>query len=132
MQTPLQITLRHAPPSPALEAHVREQVSELETCFDRIVSCRVSIEAPSRHHRHGGLYRVRVDVGVPGNHIVVGRPADEHATHADPYVAIREAFHAARRKLDDYLRRVRGDVKAHTIPARLRVTHLPSDPAMVD
>ena len=113
MKRPLQITFRGLPPTPTLEARVRASVDELETLFDGIVSCRVSIETPHRHHHKGALYRVRVDLGVPGRHIVVGRSPDEHAAHADPYVAVRDAFRAVGRKLEDYARRLHGEVKTH-------------------
>jgi hypothetical protein len=108
MQTPLQITFRDLPPTPSLEARVRASVDELDKHFDGIVSCRVSVEAPPRHHHHGGLYRVRVELGVPGGRIVVGRSPDEDAAHADPYVAVRDTFAAARRQLEDYVQRLRG------------------------
>ena len=85
----------------------------IQRFFDGIVSCRVSIEAPHRHQHQGGLYRVTVDIGAPGAHIVVGRSPDAHAAHADPYVALRDAFRAARRRLQGYARRLRGDVKSH-------------------
>ena len=127
MQTPLQITLRGIPPTPTLEARVREWVDELETFFDGIVSCRVSIEAPHRHHHQGRLYRVRIEIGVPGERIVVGRSPDEHAAHADPYVALRDTFRAARRQLEDYVRRLRGDVKSHAAPPHGRIVHLEPD-----
>lgn len=115
MQTPLQITFHQLPPSPALEADVRKWVDELETFFDRIVSCRVLIEAPHHHHHQGRLYRVRIEIGVPGEHIVVGRSPDEDHAHADPHVAVRDAFRAARRQLEDHVRRLRPD-KSHTGP----------------
>jgi ribosome-associated translation inhibitor RaiA len=113
MQTPLRISFHQLPPSPALEADVRARVDELEEVFERIVSCRVAIECPHRHHHQGQLYRVRVELDVPGDRIVVGRSPDRDATHEDPYVAVRDAFHAARRRLAEHAHRLRGDVKAH-------------------
>ena len=128
MQTPLQITFRDFPPSPSLEERTREWVAELETFFDGIVSCRVSIEAPHRHHHQGRLYRVRVELGVPGERIVVGRSPDEHAAHADPYVALRDTFRATRRRLEDYVRRrLRHEVKSHALPSHGRIVHLEPD-----
>jgi len=109
MQTALQITFRHLPPSPALETQVRSSIDELETFFDGIVSCRVSIDAPHHHQHQGGLYRIGIDIGVPGDRIVVGRSPDEHSAHEDAHVALRDAFRAARRQLEDYVRRLRGD-----------------------
>ena len=78
-------------------------------CPGRIVSCRVLIEAPHRHHQQGRLYRVRIEIGVPGEHIVVGRSPDEDSAHADPHVAVRDAFRAAKRQLEDHVGRLRPD-----------------------
>jgi hypothetical protein len=68
----LQVTFRNIDASPAVEAKIRERARELEQFFDRIVSCRVVIEAPNRR-RHGDLFHIRVDLKVPGKEIVVKR-----------------------------------------------------------
>ena len=94
------------PASPALEARTRELASELDEVFDGITSCRVSVEAPHRHHHQGQLYRVCVDVHVPGAQIVVGRSPDDDRTHEDPYVTLHDAFRAAKRQLKRYARRL--------------------------
>ena len=124
MQTPLQITFRHIDPSPAVEAKVRERVAELEKFHDRIISCRVIIEAPSRRHREGGLFHIRVDLKAPGKEIVVKRDPSEHHAHEDIYVSIRDCFDAVRRQLEDDARRQRGDVKAHESPRHGRIAKL--------
>ena len=66
MQIPLQISFRNMDPSPAVEAVVREKAAKLDRFFERIVSCDVTIEAPHRHHHKGKLYKVRIDIGMPG------------------------------------------------------------------
>ncbi|HHT9123278.1 MAG TPA: cold-shock protein, partial [Candidatus Wunengus sp. YC63] len=40
------------------------------------------------------------------------------------YVSIRDAFHDARRKLEDFARRQRGDVKHHEEPTHARISAL--------
>jgi ribosome-associated translation inhibitor RaiA len=107
MNTPLQITFRHMDPSSALEDDIRHRVADLEAVFDRLVDCRVSIEAPHQHHRQGQLYKVLVDIGIPGDRIVVDRSPDDAASHADAYVAVRDAFLAARRMLEKHVGRRR-------------------------
>ena len=97
--------------------------AKLEQFFDRIVSCRVVIEAPKRRH-HGDLYHVRVDLKVPGKEIVVKRDPPEHHAHEDIYVAIRDCFDAVRRQLEDHVRHRRGDVKAHDVPAHGKIASL--------
>lgn len=103
MQTSLKIAFHQLPPSPAVEARVRDLVEDLEKVFDRIVSCRVSIEAPHHHHQHGALYRVGIELGVPGARLVVGHAPDHDAAHQDLHLALRDSFRAAQRKLDDYV-----------------------------
>ena len=125
MQLPLQITFRNMESSVAIESRVRERASKLDTVCDHIMGCRVVIEAPHRHHHKGKLYHVRIDLTVPQGELVVSRePKDNHA-HEDVYVAIRDAFKAAERQLEDYVRRQRGVVKTHESPyAEGRVTKL--------
>ena len=113
MQMPIRITFRGLAPSPAIEERIHARAADLERFSDRITHCHVVVEAPHRHHHQGMLYHVRVDLTVPGAHLVVNRqPADHHA-HEDVYVALRDAFDAARRQLEERVRRQRGAVKAH-------------------
>ena len=113
MPHPLQITFRNMDASAAIEAAVRERAEKLDELYDRIGSARVVVEAPHRRHHQGTLYHVRVDLHVPGDELVVNREAAENHAHEDVYVAIRDAFDAARRQLADWVRRHRGDVKSH-------------------
>jgi len=108
MQIPLQITVRGIEHSDALETHIRDKANKLEEFFDHITSCRVVVEVPHKHHHQGKQFNVRLDIGVPGSEIVVNR---DHAE--DVYVALRDAFDAAKRQLEDYARKIRGDVKTH-------------------
>lgn len=139
------------PPSEAIEANIRERAEKLDTFYDRIMSCRVVIEAPHRSHRKGKAYHVRIDMTLPGGELVVKRepkrivdeplrllkePEVELAVnrelskpdaHEDVYVAIRDAFDAARRKLQDYARRQRGELKSHEAIPQARVSKLFAD-----
>ena len=124
MQIPVEISFRGVPRWDRAETEVRKHAAELERFFDRITSCRVLIEAPHLHQQKGQLYHVRIDLTVPGREIVVKRDPVEHREHEDLYVAIRDAFHAARRQLQDYVRERRGLVKAHDTPPHGRVTKL--------
>ena len=108
MELPLQIAAPDFPLSAAVEAEIREKAAKLEVYYDRILRCRVVVEAPTGHHRRGGPYTVRIDLTVPGAELVVNRQADE-----DLPVAIREAFAAMGRRLEDYVRQQRGAVKIH-------------------
>ena len=121
MKLPLQITFRHMDPSPALEARIREFAARLDKFSAQIMHCHVIVQPPSHHKHQGALYDFHIDITVPDEEIAIrhSHPAD-HA-HEDPYVALRDAFNAARRKLQDYERKRRGDVKTHSGPAQGRI-----------
>lgn len=116
MQIPLEITFHNMDHSDAVDANIREKAAKLERYFDRIVGCRVVIEAPHKHSRKGKMFEVRVDISVPGKEIVVNRNGPKNHAHEDVYVAIRDAFTAACRQLEDHSQKVRGDVKTHQSP----------------
>jgi cold shock CspA family protein len=124
MDEVLQITFRDVPPSAAVEAHIREHAADLEQVCDRILRCRVVIERPHRHQRQGNLYTVRIDVTIPGHEIVVGREPTQHQAHEDLWVAIRDAFDAARRRLQEHARRDRRETKHHEPAGEGRVARL--------
>ncbi|MCW5619957.1 MAG: ribosome-associated translation inhibitor RaiA [Burkholderiales bacterium] len=108
MQVPVQITIRDMQRSEALERHIRERAAKLEEFHDRITSCRVTVEQMAQHQHQGRPFRVSVDLRVPGKEIVANR---DH--HEDVYVALRDAFDAVKRQLEELVRLQRGDVKVH-------------------
>ena len=142
MILPLQIAFRNVKPSAAVEARVREEVAKLETFYPSIMHCRVVIELPHKHRRKGDLYHVRIDMTVPGSELVVkkepslraelrqidsekqSKSHEVDAAHKDAYVVIRDAFKEARRQLQDFARRERGQTKLHVAPASGRVSKL--------
>lgn len=119
-----QITYRDVDPSPAIEQAIRRRADDLEKFSDDIIFCRVVVERPHRRGHQGHLYRCRVDLSVRGDELVAGRNPAEHSAHEDVYVAIRDAFRAARRELQDYAGRRRRHVKQRKGPPHGRVTRL--------
>lgn len=117
MNIPLQVTFRNMDPSEFVEARIREKVENLKKFSKDIMSCRVIVEAPHKHHHKGNIYTVKIDITLPGNEIIADRsPKLDHA-HEDVYVAIRDAFNAVRRQLEDHARLRRNKVKHHdTLP----------------
>ena len=108
LQVPLEVTGHHFSLSQRHETLIDEQTSKLERFYERITSCRVVIDGPSNHHKSGGVYKVRIHLGVPGSEITIDRQEEQDLT-----AAIHAAFDAARRKLQDYARTRRGEVKQH-------------------
>ncbi|MBI4293070.1 MAG: ribosome-associated translation inhibitor RaiA [Betaproteobacteria bacterium] len=106
MQIPVQITVRDVPHSEALDARIREKAAKLEEFHPRITSCRVTVEELHKHQHQGRHFQVNVDVRVPGREVVANRAHAE-----DVYVALRDAFDAAKRQLEEIARPKRGDGK---------------------
>lgn len=127
MQLPVQITFRNVPRSDAVEAKIRERAAKLDTYYDRITGCHVTVEAPHRRHHQGKLFQVGIDLVLPGTELVVNRAPQAHHAYEDVFVALRDAFDAARRQLEDYARRQRADVKAHVDPPHGHVSKLLAD-----
>jgi ribosomal subunit interface protein len=114
MKFPLQIHFLDMSLSGAVEAKIRARASGLERYCNQIQRCEVWIQSPHGHHRKGNVYGVRVRVTIPGDDVAI----DLQPTEEDVYVAIRDAFDAVRRRLEDTQRRRRGRVKAHPRAAR--------------
>ncbi|MCB1739902.1 MAG: HPF/RaiA family ribosome-associated protein [Gammaproteobacteria bacterium] len=132
MQVPLQITFRNMEPSDTVEARIRERVERLEQLTDDIISCRVVFESRHQHQHHGNLFQIRIDLKLPGTELVSSRSPDAHHAHEDPYVAIRDAFDAMRRQLEDHTRKRRGKVKTHEAPPHGRIASLQPQHGMID
>lgn len=118
MQVPLTVIARNAKRSRELDAAVRERVARLHRFFDRIISCRVALEGPGAHHQHG-RHTVRIYIKVPTTVLVVNHVGDD-----DMHVAVRKAFDVATRRLEDYARRLRGDVKTPQVIPHGRISRL--------
>ncbi len=114
MAMPLQIHLGQVSDGPRIEAEVAESMARLERYSDEIQRCQVWVDAPHGHHRQGRLYEVKIRITVPDEEIVVHhQPADD-----DVNALVHHAFDAARRQLQDYVRRRRRDVARHVSTRR--------------
>ncbi len=127
MKLPLQITFRHMERSDALEQDIRDKAEKLDQFCDQIMSCRVVVEQPHQHHEQGRLFRIKIDLHVPGGEIVASRESDQHHAHEDPYVATRDAFDAVKRQLEDWVRKQKHKVKMHEAPPHGEVSRLMPD-----
>lgn len=124
MQLPLQITFRHMDPSPALEARIHELSTKLDRYAQEVMSCRVVVEAPHKHHHQGSLFSVHIDITLPGGEIAVTRDQHDRHAHEDAHVALRDAFNAAARQLEQRVQRLRRDVKEHEVMPHGRIREL--------
>ena len=117
METEPHIAFEGMPPSDFISTRIHDEIARLERFFGRITSCRVVVERPQHRRRHGDLYSVSVHLSLPGGReVVASRNPDADHAHEDAGVAIRDAFSAARRQLQDEARKLRGKVKRHDGP----------------
>jgi cold shock CspA family protein/ribosome-associated translation inhibitor RaiA len=124
MQRPLKITSRDFDLTEAIETEIRGKCAALETFYARLSGCEVTVHAPAiKHHRKGGPFSVGIRLTLPGKELVV-----DHQAAEDLSLAVREAFDAARRQLEDYAREQRGSVKSHEPASLARVSRL--EPAL--
>jgi ribosome-associated translation inhibitor RaiA len=120
MEKPLQITIRGMEHSEALDAHIRDKALKLEEFYPRMIGCHVTVEEPHRHHHQGPSWKcVSTSIFPVMPRVVVNR---QHSD--DVYVALRDAFDAAKRQLEEHIRLQRGDTKVHPIPGHGRVKRL--------
>jgi len=124
MNQPLEISFRNTDRSPAVEEVVRERAAALTRLCDRLMHLRVVIEMVGRHHRKGRLFRTRIDMKMRRQTVVIGRASESNPAHEDIYVAVRHAFDAATRRLQDKSRRRRGETKTHDGPPHGQVVRL--------
>ncbi|MCI0469268.1 MAG: HPF/RaiA family ribosome-associated protein [Nitrospirae bacterium] len=119
MEMNFQLQTHNIKISDSVKDEISRKAEKLTEFYDRINRCRVVVDMPHRHSNEGGKYEVRIDMTLPGSEIVIKQQG-----HEDIAIAVREAFDAARRKLEDYGRRQRGDVKYHEAAPRARISAL--------
>jgi ribosomal subunit interface protein len=112
MQTPLRITCHKLRSTPALKARICEHLLRLERFHHPILTCHVILQARTEARAEEAV-EITIDLKVPGCEISVHRVPSE--SQLDMYVALRDAFDAAKRLLQDHVR---------TCPCRL-VRHAP-------
>lgn len=142
MKSQLQITFRNMRSSKEVEEWIREAAAKLDSFYSQIMGCRVELQIPHRHHKRGGPYHIRIDLRLPQGEIVVKREpslrgrarrleelelkkhAEVNALHKDLRRTIDDGFKAAGRRLQDYARRQRGDIKRRAPLLEARVSKL--------
>jgi cold shock CspA family protein/ribosome-associated translation inhibitor RaiA len=141
MILPLQITFRNVQSSDVVKGWIQEEAKKLDEFHGKITGCHVVVELANRHRKAGNLYHVSIDLTVPGGEVVVKRQPnfralpgrvvpkprkrlEVKAPHKDLRQAINDAFGAVQRRLQDFSRRRRREVKTHHILPHARVVRL--------
>lgn len=109
MKLPVQITFRDMVPLPSLEPEIRRRAEKLDQWMPNVMSCHVVVEADANRHLKGHEYGVNVSVRVPGAELV----ASTHHHDQDIHRAMNGAFDAVDRQMEEYVRKLRGQVKQH-------------------
>jgi hypothetical protein len=93
------VTFHGLKPNAELKREVQDRIAWLEQFYPPLMGCRVRLRVPHRHHRHVRHMHVTIEMTVPGRPplVVAYEPSLD-----DARVAIREAFDAARRQLQDF------------------------------
>ncbi len=127
MEIPLEIAFHNTDPSPALEFEIRKRVEKLQTLYDRLIGCRVSVEGLHHQHRTGNIYDVHIEMRVPGRELIVSRaphrPKERYA-HPDAHTSLRDAFDAAEKQLKEFKAQQRGEIKTRAPMFRGQVAQL--------
>jgi len=112
-----------------IEALILEKAGRLDKIYDRITSCRITVEIPHKSHSKGNEHEVTIDIAVPEKKIVVNRTASGPERSSDiAMIAFNDTLEAAKRQLEDYARKRRGHVKIHEEPQpAARITQLFAD-----
>lgn len=115
MQHPPRIMFVDLPVDDEMEALIEEKIGELEKFYSRITSCRVAVSLPHRHKRQGNLVAIHIDIHVPGTVLVVDREPAASQRDENWRVAVHDAFDRARRQVEEFSQKIRGDEKTHDL-----------------
>jgi hypothetical protein len=98
----LDVTFQGCEPSDDVRATIEREFERLETHDRRITSGRVTVIAPGDHHRHGASFQIHILLTMPPNeNIVVSHSPADDGRHQHAEVAVKDAFAAARRQVED-------------------------------
>lgn len=118
----LQITSSDFAMTEAVETQIRRQVKALEEYVNGLTGCTKCLQ----HLRFiviAKAGRVRIHLDVPGGELTIDKQ-----NSSDLLLALNEAFAAARIKLEEYVHKLRHDVKTPESSPHVRVTTIfPTD-----
>jgi ribosome-associated translation inhibitor RaiA len=97
---PCHITFKGMDPSEAARVEVRAWLERLGPLTTPMIAGQVVIEAIDEGRRDDRRYHVRMELTMPEGVVTIGPDHPSNGAHEDVYVAIRNAFRAARRQLE--------------------------------
>jgi hypothetical protein len=87
--------------SVALEQRIQELTRRLEHHCDRITRCHVVVDSPIGSQCHHGAFQVHLELTTPGSVLHASNTPLRLPEHGDAYIALRDAFEAAKQQLMD-------------------------------
>ncbi len=105
--------------SEAQERLLRRRIERLAQFYGGPLGCRATLTVHRYANGNPRSYDLRLDLTLPGGEFAITRQPKRSLPEA-----VKDAFDAARRKLQDYAREQRLDVKRHEPAARGTVTRL--------
>ncbi|MFL0808505.1 MAG: HPF/RaiA family ribosome-associated protein [Oceanobacter sp.] len=113
----LAISFRDIEHSDAIEQQIREKADKLTSVFDDITGIRAVVAMPHNHSYKGKLAHVSLEVGLPGETVAITHDNHDNHEHEDMYVAVRDAFEKAHRKIRKiHDKRVDKNRRASSVP----------------
>jgi ribosome-associated translation inhibitor RaiA len=85
--------------SDAVRVRAQHLLDKLLRFSPTIIRGTLAVEARHRHHHHGNVYHVSLNLHLPGRDIAVSHDPERNHAHEDVYVALRDACNAARKQL---------------------------------
>ncbi|MFC7047816.1 HPF/RaiA family ribosome-associated protein [Emcibacter nanhaiensis] len=124
MEQPIQIVFDSLDASPAMEQQIKEKSTKLERFFRHMTDAKVIVSKNHKHHVKGNEFHVTIEVNVPGKKLVVSKAPGTHERHEELLPTLNDAFNAMARQLEEYARKLRGEIKHHEMPPQGRISKL--------
>ncbi len=112
MEIEPQIAFRNVTRNAALDRMILDGIDKLEEVHRRITAVRLAVEDQRGAGTHDHLYRVRLEISIPGGDVIV-RETPAGDPHPSLDQVLNQAFDTARRRLKEVRKRQKGEVKEH-------------------
>lgn len=111
MTIPTEVTFRDMEPSDALRTAIFDRAQRLERFASDILSCHVTVERDAAHRSQGNPFKIHVRLSMRGRQIDASGSSKSKSRQEDAYATVADMFDVLRRRVEDYVRLRRGDIK---------------------
>lgn len=110
-----------------IETRTRHFAEKLPLIYQRIEFCKITIEETQKRKLQGKIFKVSIELGVPGKHLIAN-----HNFHENLYTAMHDAFSAIRRQLEEYSHKQKNKIKKHSEEEKGFVVRLYGDYGFIE